>query len=94
MSMGRGETLDHVRGMITRDRNATHGEPQEQFDCAQAIKEAVNHNSAEHLLPAEREAIDMICTKLSRLAKGSPILDHWHDIIGYAAIAAEARGRV
>lgn len=87
--MNRAEICAHVGKLISDDRNKTHGDPHVQFEVAQTIKGALGNLS--HLTLVEVESIDMICTKLSRLAKGAAALDHWIDIIGYAAIAAEAR---
>lgn len=91
--MERGEALRHVADLITKDRQATHGEAVDQLTHATLLKEAVGHRVNPALTKAEIEAIDMICVKLSRLSMGSPILDHYLDIMGYAAIAVEARSR-
>lgn len=41
------------------------------------------------LLPMQREALDMIAVKVSRILNGDPhYLDHWDDIAGYAKITA------
>lgn len=89
--MDRGEALLEVAKLIKGDRNETHGEAVDQLTHSKMIKDCVGHHNSQHLMLAEIEAIDMICVKLSRLAKGKPILDHFLDIIGYAAIAVEAR---
>lgn len=37
------------------------------------------------LLPFQREALDLIATKISRILTGDPFApDHWDDIAGYA----------
>lgn len=87
----RGEFLRQVADLITKDRADTHGEAVDQLTHATMLKETVGHRTSPYLTKAEIEAIDMICVKLSRLAKGKPILDHYLDIAGYAGIAAEAR---
>lgn len=89
--MNRAEACEHVAKLITGDRSATHGEAVLQLTNVQQIKNAVGHRDSDKLTLAEIEAIDMICVKLSRLACGTPIDDHWLDIIGYAAIGVEAR---
>jgi len=89
--MDKREALATVSKMITTDRNDSHGEAIDQLSHAQLLKQQVGHHSSPYLTLAEVEALDMICVKLSRLAKGRPILDHFLDIIGYAAIAVEAR---
>lgn len=93
--MNRAEALDDVKQKITKDRNATHGEPVPQLARASAIKNAIGHRQNPHLNATEIEAIDNIATKLSRMAMGDPShSDHMLDIIGYAAIAIESRHKV
>lgn len=89
--MRKDEALHHVAKLITEDRNSTHGEAVDQLSHAAMLKTAIGHHQSPYLTHAEVEAIDMIAVKLSRLAKGKPILDHYLDIMGYAAIAVEAR---
>ena len=44
----------------------------------------------DRLSPVQREAVDMICLKLSRIISGqSHFRDHWDDIAGYARLATE-----
>jgi len=87
----RAEICLEVAALLTGSRQGTHGDAVTQLDHAQLIKECVGHRNSSKLSRTELEAIDMICVKLSRLVKGSPNMDHYRDIIGYAAIAAEAR---
>lgn len=85
---------EHVAGLISHDRNETHGDPHVQFECAQTLKEVLDkyNTKVEYRSPlgsTEFESLDLICTKLSRLVCGSNLQDHWLDIAGYALIAAE-----
>lgn len=92
--MKAADVLDHVRGIISL-RGVTHGlDSVAHLAHAQNLKRAIGHRTNADLTMTEMEAIDMIAVKLSRLANGQPIEDHWDDIIGYAAIAREARGMV
>ena len=88
--MTRDEACAHVAKLITGDRNETHGSAVLQLTNVQQIKAAVGHRDNPKLPLAVIEAMDMICVKLSRAANGTPIEDHFLDIIGYAAIAVEA----
>jgi hypothetical protein len=95
--MKRDQALDHVKKLTMDDRNKTHGDAVKQFEHAQRIKAAVGHHDSPHLTPAEIEAIEMICLKLSRWTtaqRGQTSAEKWADhaldIIGYAAIAVEA----
>lgn len=92
--MNRQQICEHVGKLITGEREATHGDPFVQFDTAIMLKGIVAnrlHNLG--ITAVERQAIDMILTKISRIITGSAISDHWYDIVGYAAIAAEARDK-
>lgn len=89
MVMDRAAACHHVANLITGDRAKTHGSAVDQLAHSQILKEQVGHRNNRALSPTALEAIDMICVKLSRLANGTPIEDHWLDIIGYAAIAVE-----
>lgn len=87
--MNRQELAAHVGGLISNERNETHGEPHAQFGLqVEMLKLIMSHwrgpisNTAYH-------AIEQITTKLSRLAVGVDLQDTWLDIAGYALIAAE-----
>lgn len=73
-------------------REATHGRFEETARIAQALKTTiVQCPTYENLTPAQREALDMIATKLGRIMSGDPnFKDHWDDIAGYAKLGAEA----
>lgn len=97
--MRRDEALLAVAKLTTEDRNQTHGDPIAQFETAQQLKnELARGPHWMDLNAVEREAMEMICTKLSRMVHGDPTVtttdrwqDHMLDIIGYASIAVESR---
>jgi hypothetical protein len=93
LMMKREEALLAVAKLTTEDRNLTHGDPIAQFETAQQLKDELARGPHWIDLNAvEREAVEMICTKLSRMVHGKPShSDHLLDIIGYAAIAVESR---
>lgn len=72
-------------------RARTHGNFEEQARTAVAIKRAVySAPNARKLSDDQREAIDQITVKLSRLMHGDhneP--EHWHDVAGYATLVAD-----
>lgn len=75
------------------EREGQHGNFEEHATCTQKLKEVVSqclkdfHKDDEHLLYAQQEAIDMILHKVGRIVAGNPnIVDHWHDIAGYALL--------
>lgn len=60
----------------------------EQSQISQALKSAL-HNSPnwKKMRVDQREALEMIMTKISRISYGDPnYIDSWHDIAGYARL--------
>lgn len=94
--MNRKKILQDVGVMISDDRNKTHGDPLAQLRLATELKSLAKLNDiATHnkLTCVEIEALSSIITKISRIIVGVPIMDHWQDIAGYAAIACESRSK-
>ena len=72
---------------VLAERGSTYGPFQNNADAAQEIKSALRGGSSWHTLPSiEREALDLIATKLSRIVTGRPHRDNWIDIEGYARL--------
>lgn len=69
-------------------RQATHGCFGTNATVSQGLKEVLYHQpNYEFLTPVEREALDVICTKLGRIMSGDPHFDdHWADIAGYSEL--------
>lgn len=77
------------RPEILVEREKTHGDFAMVSNVAQEIKGALRWGSIE-LKPRQREALDLIATKMARIVCGDPNKsDHWEDIIGYAALGLE-----
>jgi hypothetical protein len=81
--------------MNTPNRDHQHGGMEAVGAVAQQIKSAMRtggHNW-HHLTPGEREALDMICHKISRILSGADPHDpeHWTDLAGYAYAAMRSR---
>lgn len=74
-----------------KDRGEAYGAFDEFASVCQQLKDVVreaDRNSRNQMTPAQREAMDMILHKVTRIAVGDP--DHedsWHDIAGYASLA-------
>jgi hypothetical protein len=71
-------------------RGKTHGCYAEQADITQrhraVLRSAKNWDS---LSSVQKDAIEMISVKISRIISGDPShRDHWEDIAGYATLAA------
>jgi hypothetical protein len=77
--------LDRAKECVMKDRNATHGNPEDNF------KTIAKYWST--YLKIELGAIDvaamMILMKMSRLHSSPTHHDHWVDIAGYAACGGE-----
>ena len=68
-------------------RSTTHGDFALNAYVSQTIKSAFRATCV-GLTSVQREALDLIATKLSRIASGqADYRDHWDDIIGYATLA-------
>jgi hypothetical protein len=79
---------------LIKERAATHGDFEQDAFVAQTIKNVVysihEAHSRHHLSDAQCQAIDMIASKLGRIAAGDcNIRDHWDDIAGYARLVAK-----
>jgi hypothetical protein len=73
------------------DREPKYGDFTELAKAVQAYKAAVRHApSWVKMTAVQREAAEMIVLKLCRIVYGDPLhFDSWHDIAGYATLAAE-----
>ena len=74
---------------LLRERGTTHGNWATQSEGAQRIKAAFEDcpNWAS-LKPGQKEALQLIATKISRILHGNPDeRDHWCDLSGYADLA-------
>lgn len=72
---------------LTDKRKNQHGDWIKQSQMAYNLKFTFNayHRNGPDLPAHQQEAIEMILTKISRIACGDPNhADHWNDIAGYA----------
>lgn len=69
-------------------RHATHGDFHAQAECAGILKELLRTQDRWRSLTfSQKESLDAICFKISRILNGNPNHpDHWHDIAGYARL--------
>jgi len=70
------------------ERESTHGNYPVQAEFSQDFKEQLRaHRNWESLSHAQRESLELICMKISRIMHGNPKEpDHWQDIAGYATL--------
>lgn len=71
------------------ERQKTHGDFADNARISQALKQAMFRYSfvQDGYTDIQKEVIDMICLKLSRIACNPKEPDHWKDIAGYATLA-------
>ena len=76
---------------ILAERGDSYGDYTSQALVAQTLKGVVHNAPTSEVMGAiERESLDMICTKMSRLLTGDPQhLDSWVDIAGYAQLVVD-----
>lgn len=72
------------------DRENSHGDYKVQAGFSQQLKGAMrNHPGWINLNDCQRESMDMIAVKMSRVLTGDPnTADHWTDIAGYATLVS------
>ena len=82
-------------GVIISERGASYGDFTVQGVIAQDLKSYVRAlPNWERMEPHQRESMEMILHKISRIMNGDPNhLDSWVDIAGYAQIVADRIGR-
>lgn len=76
---------------ILKQRNKVHGDFQQDAYNAQMLKGIIHtsHNW-EKMSVIQREALELICTKIGRICVGNPNhKDHWDDIAGYATLVSK-----
>ena len=76
---------------ITDERGAEYGDFTHQGIIAQDLKEYMREQDGwKRLKSHQKESLDMIMHKVSRILNGNPEnRDSWVDIAGYAQISAE-----
>jgi Domain of unknown function (DUF6378) len=74
---------------LLRTRESTHGKWDQQAHLAQMLKATMREGrNWESLNSGQREALEQIAMKISRILLGNPgDEDHWMDIAGYATLA-------
>lgn len=63
-------------------------------DTQRPVCNVPNQQMWDFLSSTQREALQMICTKLARILNGDPNhIDSWHDIAGYATLVEMELGK-
>lgn len=71
---------------LTTERKSTHGDWMAQSALAQSFKRLAREGTGwKSMQPYQREAVEMVLVKLSRICSGDPSEpDHWNDLAGYS----------
>lgn len=78
---------------LTDERRKQHGDWRHQAGIARSIKKIIDFEASDSLTAGQREALDMIAVKISRILSGDPNhADHWDDIAGYAYLGKWGHG--
>jgi hypothetical protein len=74
------------------ERHTTHGAFRDNARNGQHLRAFYRSTASWHTMPdIQREALDMIACKISRILSGqATFADHWADIAGYAVLAEKA----
>lgn len=85
------EMMSEARDPLLTTRQSTHGDFAENARVSQIIKEAYRSSPGwEKLTDIERESMDMIALKFSRVLSGKSMeRQHWEDVVGYAKLVEE-----
>lgn len=83
--MNRSDILDTAKTYVTRDRNATHGEPEDTFGLIADYWSA--HLNIE--VSASDVAVMMGLLKIARIRANPGNDDNWIDLCGYSACGGE-----
>ena len=77
--------LEHVKELVCKDRNITHGDAEDNFKVIADLWNAYLKNSKGDALTNKDIAIMMCLFKISRLMSNVDNLENWLDLAGYAA---------
>lgn len=82
--------IDPIEATL-KDREKTHGKFKNVAQTAQRLKDTFRWAGIDHLNAEQREALDLVASKIARILCGDPnYADNWHDIAGYARLGEKA----
>lgn len=84
-----GAQGDSRRPALIQTREQTHGSFSRNAEISQKFKMIIREHGGQ-LTYIERESMEMICSKFSRILAGKSLLkEHWEDVVGYGQLALE-----
>lgn len=90
----REQVLNQARDIVTKDRQADHGRPEDTFVGIADLWQAYlfHRPNADTALTACDVASMMVLLKIARAQQNPTHKDNWVDMAGYAACGAELAG--
>ena len=85
--MKRAEILDTAKQYVTKDRDATHGDMENNFEAIAALWEI--YFNGEWSFTSTDVAVMMTLLKIARLKSNKSNPDNWVDACGYMACGGE-----
>jgi hypothetical protein len=91
----RKKLIDEASQYVTKDRNTSYGEPEDNFQAiadvwnAQGVRIDKPHNGSHRNVTSTDVALMMAGMKLARLKTNPSHRDSWVDLIGYAACGGD-----
>ena len=84
-----------MTNQLCTEREKTHGDFAARAVLSQELQlRLCMQNNWPNLTSGQREALQMICVKISRILHGDPnCADHWQDIAGYAELGGKNANR-
>lgn len=92
-SMTREECLKQAATIVTGDREASYGSPEDNFKAIAAMWTAYLWTIKRKSLEPHDVAAMMSMLKLARIGSGNGKADNWIDLAGYAACGAELQSK-
>lgn len=91
VEMGLMDDSMNAVSQTLQERGVRYGEYRDVSWTAQMLKNILRQSTTwEQTTPYQRESLDMICNKMSRIVNGDPnYIDSWHDIQGYAKLVED-----
>lgn len=86
----RASVLDAAKEAVLKDRNDTHGEPEDTFAAIADFRRVWRKHNRKLNGKRHDAAVELLLVKVARIATGAPAhMDNYVDTAGYASCAYE-----